>query len=202
MEMEYLKDKIVFDKELNDFDLFTFDFIKILDNLGIDYVLISGYVALLFGRSRMTEDIDLFIEKLSFERFDKLWNELLEKFECINSNDSKEAYDDYLCSGCSLNFSLSGSFIPRMEVKFPKTSVDSWSIENKKKVVLNGQDLFISPLELQIAFKIWLGRKGNEKDIEDAKHLYSIFKDFLDNGLFESFIQKLNIRHLIKRYLK
>jgi hypothetical protein len=202
MEMEYLKDKIIFNKELNDFDRFTLKFVKILDKLKVEYALMSGYVALLFGRLRMTEDVDVFIEKLSYERFSILWEELLKEFECINTEKSKEAYNDYLLNSSSINFSFKGKYALRMEVKFPKNSVDSWSIANKKKVVLNGEILYISPLELQIPFKIWLGRKGNEKDLEDAKHLYLIFKDFLDKDLFERFIQNLNIEHLIKRYLK
>jgi hypothetical protein len=195
MEMECLKDKIVFDKELNDFDTFTLSFVKILGKLKIDYVLISGYVALLFGRSRMTEDIDIFIEKLSFERFSELWNELYKKFECINTQNIKEAYEEYLLNNSSINFSLKGRFLPRMEVKFPKKSTDSWSIANKKKVVLNGEVIYISPLELQITFKLTL---GSEKDIEDARYLYRIFKDFLDKEMLNYWIKNFKIEKEVK----
>ncbi|MFA5333471.1 MAG: hypothetical protein WC376_03170 [Candidatus Nanoarchaeia archaeon] len=195
MEMEYLNDKIIFDKVLNDFDKFTFSFVKILDKLNINYVLISGYVALLFGRTRMTEDIDIFIEKLSFERFGELWNELLNTFECINTQNAKEAYEEYLLNNSSINFSLKGRFLPRMEVKFPKKSTDSWSIANKKKVVLNGRVIYISPLELQITFKLTL---GSEKDIEDARYLYRIFKDFLDKEMLNYWIKNFKIEKEVK----
>jgi len=52
--------------------------------------LISGYVAILFGRSRASEDIDIFIEKLSYDRFLELWKALDEKFECLNTTKPKK----------------------------------------------------------------------------------------------------------------
>ncbi len=58
--MEIIDEKnIKLDRELNELDLFVLDFVKILEKQ-VKYVLISGYVALLFGRSRTTEDVDLY----------------------------------------------------------------------------------------------------------------------------------------------
>lgn len=58
--------------------------------------------------------------------------------------------------------------------------------------------LFVSPLELQIPFKLFL---GSEKDIEDAKHLYNLFKDNLDEKLLFEFIRKFKIEEVFNRYL-
>ena len=60
--MKYDTDKkeIILDKELNELDKYVLEFIKILEK-HVDYVIISGYVSILLGRSRSTEDIDLFI---------------------------------------------------------------------------------------------------------------------------------------------
>ena len=55
---------IQLDRELSDLDIFVLDFVKVLEQ-HVHYVLISGYVAILFGRSRTTEDVDMFIEQLS-----------------------------------------------------------------------------------------------------------------------------------------
>ncbi len=38
------------------------DFVKLLDNAKIDYVVVSGYIAIVFGRPRGTEDVDIFIK--------------------------------------------------------------------------------------------------------------------------------------------
>lgn len=47
-----------------------------------------------------------------------------------------------------------------------------------------------SELELQIAFKLYL---GSGKDFEDARHLYNIFKDHLDIDLLRRQIAELNV---------
>jgi hypothetical protein len=202
MELEYTEDYIKFDKELNDFDKFTLSFIKILDKLKINYVLISGYIALLFGRPRMTEDVDLFIEKISFETFIKLWEKVMKEFDCINTEDKKEAYYEYLNNNVAINFSIKDKFLPRMEVKFPKTDLDYWTLKNNKKVILNNNELKISIIELQIAYKVWLGRQGNDKDIEDAKFLYNIFKKYINTDLLMNFVRKLNIESLFKEKIR
>ena len=49
--------EIKLNKELNKLDKFVIDFCKLLDR----YVIVSGYVSILFGRSRSTEDVDLLI---------------------------------------------------------------------------------------------------------------------------------------------
>jgi len=86
-----------------------------------------------------------------------------------------------------------------MEIKFSKIDLDFWVLEERREVLLNNHKLFISPLELQIPFKLFL---GSEKDIEDARHLYSIFKDKLDVKILQEFNRKLKIEKLFNKYLK
>jgi len=186
------------DKQLNSLDRFVIDFSEILNKLNIKYVFVSGYVSIIFGRNRSSEDIDLIIEKIDLQKFSALWNELVKKFECIITEDKKGAYEEYLLNNHSIRFSEKGKFVPNMEVKFPKMELDTWTLENRKTVVLNGNTIFISPIELQIPFKLFL---GSEKDIEDAKHLYNMFKDKLDASLLKEFNKKLKIEEAFKRYL-
>ena len=199
MKIKFSKERIEFEKNLSNIDKFVMDFILILNKLKINYVLISGYVSIMFGRNRASEDIDIFIEKLTIARFKGLWEELSKKFECINASDFKSAYEDYLLKGTAIRFSKSKSYIPNMEVKFPKNELDEWTIKNKRKVILNREMLFISPLELQIPFKLFL---GSEKDIEDARYLYKLFKNNIDAGLLKEFNRKLNIEPLFDKYLR
>src|SRR3989344_5658564 len=125
MEFEYKNNTIKFERELSNLDELVLSFTKILDRQKIKYVLVSGYVAILFGRSRQTEDIDLFIEKISFEKFEALWKEIYAKaFECINDSNPKDAYDYYLNDNLALRFALSGTFIWNFEVKFPKDDLN------------------------------------------------------------------------------
>ncbi len=199
MKLDYSDDKIKLEKELNALDKFTIDFVNVLDKIKVNYVLVSGYVSILFGRSRSSEDIDIILGKISHEQFQKLWNALKIDFECITTRDSKEAYHDYLITGHAIRFSKKGEFIPNMEIKFPKVELDAWTLKERKEVVLNEQALFISPLELQISFKLFL---GSEKDIEDAKYLYELFKEKLNSNVLRQFNQKLKIEEVFDKYLR
>lgn len=172
--MEYLKEKneIILNRELNELDKFVLDFCNLLD----DYVIVSGYVSILFGRSRSTEDVDLLVPKMNFEQFDKLWKKINEGgFECINTDDSNEAFEMF--QEHNIRFSRKGIAVPNMEFKKIKKWSDEYSFENKIKVVMKKGNLFISPLEMQIAYKLNLSKQGNKKDLEDAKHLYDLFSD-------------------------
>lgn len=199
MDINFSKDKIELKKELSNLDKFVIDFTFILNKLKINYVLISGYVSIIFGRNRASEDIDIFIEKLTIKKFEELWGELYKQFECLNTEDLKIAYKEYILNNIALRFSKKKNYIPNMEIKFPKNELDIWTLENKKKVILNNKILFISPLELQIPFKLFL---GSEKDIEDARYLYRLFKDKLDMNLLKEFNRKLNIEGLFNKYLR
>lgn len=199
MNLNYSKNKIEFKKDLNNLDKFVIDFVSILNKLNLKYVIISGYVAILFGRSRSSEDIDMIIEKINFVDFSKLWNKLNEKLECINAETPKIAYEEYLMTNHAIRFSRKKEFIPNMEIKFPKLELEEWVLIQRKKILLNENELYISPIELQIPFKLFL---GSEKDVEDAKYLYKIFKDKIDLRILEEFNRKLKVEELFNRYLK
>lgn len=199
MEFEYTTDHIKLkNKDLSDLDKFVKQFVNIIKNY-FDYVIISGYVAIIFGRSRSSEDVDVFIEKTDYDKFKKFWDEAYIKYECINTSDPKEAYNNYLCDNIPIRFSKKDEFIPNFELKFPKSDLDIWTLSEKKKVFINNYKVFISSLELQIPYKLYL---GSEKDIEDARFLYKCFKDHLDNGLLQIFNKKLNTNELFKRYIQ
>ena len=196
MEIEIEQECIKIDKQLNSLDRFVIDFSEILNKLNIKYVFVSGYVSIIFGRNRSSEDIDLIIEKIDLQKFSALWNELVKKFECIITEDKKDAYEEYLLNNHSIRFSEKGKFVPNMEVKFPKTELDLWSLKNSVKTFLNNNLIFISKIELQIPFKLFL---GSDKDFEDAKFLYEIFKEKIDNNLLNEFNEKLKTKQIFTK---
>lgn len=198
MELKYTKNRIEFEKELNSLDKFVIAFCSILNKLNVKYVIIAGYVAILFGRNRNSEDIDIFIDDIDFNKFKTLWAELLKDFECINTKDMKDAFETYLQEVNQIRFSRKDNPVPNMEIKKAKDSTDWWSLNNRKKVILNNSELFVSPFEIQIAYKLYL---GSEKDIEDARFLYKLFKDKIDIKLLHSFNSKFNIENRFRRYV-
>lgn len=202
MEIKYTKKRIEFEKNLNSLDNFVISFTSILNKLNIKYVVVSGYVSILFGRNRTSEDVDLIIEKINLDNFKALWIELYKEFECLNTDTVKEAYEEYLLKETSIRFSKKQEYLPNMEVKFPNSEdnpLDIVSLKERKEVLLNNNKLFISPLELQMAFKFFL---GSEKDIEDALYLYEMFKNQINLALLYEFSRKLKIEAMVRKYLK
>ena len=199
MEFELSGDQIKLKKELNDLDKFVMDFVSILDRNGVNYVLVSGYLSILFGRIRSSEDIDLIVEKIPKDKFAALWQDISASFYCIPTDDPDVAYENYLMAPTSVRFSRRGAPIPNIEFKFPKVDLDRWVLENSKRVLLNEKTIRISPVELQIAYKLFL---NSEKDIEDARYLFKLFAEKLDQDLLKFFLEKLDKEDDFNKYLK
>jgi len=195
--MKYNKERkeIILDKELNKIDKFTFDFVKLLN----EYVIVSGYVSILLGRSRATEDVDLLVPKMNYNEFEDLWKKFEENgFECMNTSSIQESFN--MLGEHAIRFFKKGKPIPNIEFKIIKTDLDRYSFENRIKVVINDKVFFISPLELQIAYKLFLAADGTDeelkadKDIEDARHLYKLFKEKINKDEFNEFVSKLEVK--------
>jgi len=200
MELQFKGRDIIFDKELNHLDKLAIDFCAVLNKLKVKYVIISGYEAILFGRNRASEDIDMFIEKLSKEKFGQLWEGLQkEGFWCMNA-EMDEAFsllEDWLAP----RFARKGEAYPNMEVKYAQKDLDFYSLSNKVKVILRGSEIYIGPLELNIAFKL---RLGTDKDIEDARFLYKLFGEKLhelDKESLLSFVRLMKVEDKAREYL-
>lgn len=177
-------------------DDFTEGFCEIVEK-HCKYIICSGFVAIAHGRARGTEDIDMIIEKINFEKFNKLHNDLIEGgFVCIQSDVAEKIFEEYLCKGNSVRYVWKdeGFFPPEMEVKFAKDKLDEEQIEDRQKLSLTKLDVYFSSIESNIAFKEEF--LGSQKDMEDAKHLRLIYEGKLDED-------KINkIKEGIVRYRK
>ncbi|VVB60667.1 Uncharacterised protein [uncultured archaeon] len=196
---QIVENKIVFNKERNALDNFVISFTEILDSLKIDYVIVSGYVAIIFGRSRATEDIDVLIEPISKEKFSKLYSTLIARnYWIINATTEKDAFE-ILEDKLSIRIADNKKVIPNLEVKFVKDEIDRYSLDKKIRVEIGDKTLFISPLEMQIAYKLYL---SGEKDIEDAYFLFSLFKNSLNKEELKTIIKTLKVEDPAKKYLR
>jgi hypothetical protein len=181
--MEILNKKTIkLNKELNLLDKFVLEFVRILEK-HVNYVIVSGYVAILFGRARSTEDIDIIISKISKKKFEKLWNEIEKNnFWCLNATNSEEAYNS-LIEGIPIRFAKKGKIIPNIELKFCEKEIDRQTLRNRIKVIVKNRKIFISPIEMQIAYKETVLK--SEKDLEDALHLREIFREIISEKEIE-----------------
>ena len=160
MEYNIVKKEIILNRILSKLDKFVVDFCRNLEK----YVIVSGYVSIVFGRSRATEDIDLLVKLESRDEFKKIWDKLkINGFECLNTENIDEAFE--MLEEHAIRFGRIGNPLPNMEFKLIKNKIDNYSFNNKIKLILGKNTIFISPLEMQIAYKLMLGKHGNKKDI-------------------------------------
>ena len=190
--MEFSEGSLVIGKELTELDKKVLRFVGELERLDIDYVIVSGYVAILAGRSRGTEDIDFLIDEASVTP--GKFEELLQDYWCIDT--SKEGIIDKLDDDLSIRLAEIDEVIPNFELFYPTSRWDDEALEDKLEAKLGEESLFISPLELQIAYKLYLGA---EKDIEDALHLFTVFQEDLDMEKLEKYIGQMGVEDEFRR---
>ena len=182
-------------KKLNNLDKFVLGFINILKKHS-DYVIVSGYVSIFFGRSRATEDIDILVPKMSKNKLSKLFNDLIKEYWFINSNNENELCD-ILNDKLAIRVAKKNQIMPNIEMKFISNIVDKKTFNNKIKVIFDSKELFFSPLEIQIIYKAYL---GSEKDFLDAILLVEVFKNYLDSSILVKFSKYMNIKEeILKR---
>lgn len=176
------------DREPNDLDELAIQFSTILDDVGIDHVFISGYVAILAGRSRATEDIDVLLERTSTDKIDQLVEALEDERlwgPAMPLDSMEEMLDD------NIWIARDDEMVPHIEAKFVDDEYDRAFLGNKiaAKITSVDVELPIGPLELQIAYKLYL---DTPTDFEDAVHLYSMFEESLRTHELEQWVEKLD----------
>lgn len=203
MEYDAEKGEIYSKKVINELDKFVIDFIRTLNTHKIEYVIVSGYVSIGLGRTRASEDVDLLIPEMNFGEFSKFFNSLeSNNFECLNTSNVKEAFDAW--HEYAIRFNRIGMPIPNMEFKMITNSIQQEAFENKIKLIFGDNFLYISPLELQIAYKLSIISRGNfeeissDKDFEDAKHIYEYFKDKLNMEKLLYYISMFKVEEMWK----
>lgn len=171
------KREIILDRELSNLDKFVLKFLRIIEK-HVDYVIISGYISIVLGRARATEDVDVFIKRISYEKFSEIYRDLKKNgFWCINAESEREIFS-YLEDCLAVRFARKGQSVPNFEVKFPKRDADEGTFQDFLTVILPNGKIKISSLERQIAFKRYY--LSSEKDIEDALHIEEAFKGKID----------------------
>jgi hypothetical protein len=177
MLMEYSNGMIIADKVLNNLDKFVIDFIGVFENHS-DYVIVSGYVSILLGRSRISEDVDLLFPPMPKDRFIILHEDLLKNgLWCLNGDNIDELYD-LLDTRHSIRYGVNENPFPNMEIKFITSKIGNMALSQKIVVRLPSKDINISDLNIQVAFKE--EALGSSKDKEDARHIRKTFAESID----------------------
>ncbi len=111
------------------------------------------------------------------------------RYYVINPGDANDLYE-MLEEDLRIRIAIEDTIIPNIELKFLKDDFERFAIDNRLTVVLGDRRLHISPIELQIPYKLYL---GSDKDVEDAVYLWEIFKDKIDLKLMKKFMDALGV---------
>jgi hypothetical protein len=82
-------------------------------------------------------------------------------------------------------------FIPNIEIKYAREQVALEALEKRESLKMGHHQLFISPIEIQIPYKLKL---GSSKDIEDAIYLWELLKDKLDVKKLRMYMIKMGVK--------
>ncbi|WP_235019596.1 hypothetical protein [Natrialba sp. INN-245] len=125
---------LVVEREPNRLDELAIEFSHVLDRFDIEHVYIAGYVSILAGRARSTEDVDVLIEPigeklaatLDESRFWRLTMPLTSIYEMLNDGDN-------------IWVAPEDQVTPHLEVKFTRDEFDRASLGNAITARLGGE---------------------------------------------------------------
>ncbi len=194
--MELSDDTLSVSRELSKLDKDVLEFTRILDACDVDYVIVSGYVAILTGRSRSTEDIDVILQSLSETATAQLVSELKTQGYWGMAMPLDEMYS-MLSDGSRIRVAEDGQMFPNFELWFVSNDAEREALSNPLTVVFDEGQIDISPLELQIAYKLRLAHAADSlsgKDFEDALHLYLTFEGQFNTERLEMYVNELGVQ--------
>jgi len=172
VKFRIINNKLKIDKKTTKLDEFALEIIEIIKKY-TNYVIISGYVSIFFGRSRATEDIDMFIEELSYEKFLEMYKEFTNKSFEFTIDEPAELYHNYLMKATAINIWRKGFPLLRMEIKLARKPGQKMVLKNPVRVSFGDKEILFGQIESQIAYKRYVS--ASEKDLEDARHLEIVF---------------------------
>lgn len=194
--MELTGDRLRVSRTLSELDEAVIDFVDLLEDCGIDYVIVSGYVSILTGRSRATEDIDTVLEPMD-EDTTNAFVEALEDAGYWGMAMPLEEMYPMLSEGERIRVAEAGEMIPNFELWFASNDVEREALANAITAAVGDARINVSAIELQIAYKLRLAQHAGStrgKDFEDALHLFETFEESLNTEALDTYVRDLGVR--------
>lgn len=179
------------DRAPNELDSLAIEFTRHLDAHDIQHVYVAGYTAILAGRSRATEDIDVLLAPQSESTISQLVDRLTAADLWGPAMSLEDMYET-LETGGRVWIARTDHVIPHLDVTFVADEFDRASLRNAIPARIGHAELPIGPLELAIAYKLHMGA---QRDFEDALHLFSLFGETLSTDRLEHWVSALGVQN-------
>lgn len=177
---------IVINRELEELDRFIQAFLEVFKKHS-DYLVVRGYVSICSGRTRGTEDVDVFFPLIDKDKFQDLLDDLIKNgYWCYQGESVEEIYP-YVKNLGSIRFARKDELFPNIElVSFDETKkAKQFEFDHPQKIRIKDFEFKIPPIEFEILYKeiILTGKK----DIADAKHLRTFYSEILRKEKFKEY---------------
>ncbi len=180
--------------ELNLFQIFT----SRLSKMGIRYMVTGAVASIIYGEPRLTHDIDVVIE-LKSEQAEKIVEAFpLDKFYCppleiirLETERPLRGHFNIIHheTGLKADFYTMG-----------KDELHSWGMSNRKRIELEGEPLWLAPVEYVILRKLEYYRDGeSEKHLQDIISILEVSSDKIN---FQDLEEKIKKHALQKEWEK
>lgn len=186
---------LVVEREPNRLDELATDFSDLLDRVDVDHVFVAGYVAILAGRARSTEDVDVLVEPIDQATADELVETLDGTGYWGPAMPLSSTYE-MLEGGDNVWIAPNDQITPHLVVKRVRDEFDRASLDDALTARIGDRTIPIGPLELQIAYTLRLGARH---DVEDAVHLFTLFEETLSASRLEEWVRRLEVEDEYER---
>ncbi|MFX1537314.1 MAG: nucleotidyltransferase domain-containing protein [Promethearchaeota archaeon] len=161
-----------------------------LEKNEIQYVVVGGFAAIVWGRGRTTYDIDIIVnqDQLNVEEFVEFLNS---KDLITNIDDIKTAFKKKAHSYIRLH----GQQLYRIDLQGIYTQQDRETIKTAKAVTYSDQKIQFGSPENIIAFKL---KHRSERDLEDALVVFMAQRENLDMKYLLSLCSRLGVKKELK----
>ena len=179
-------DVIVLHRELTELDRFVKQFLDVLKKHS-DYLIVSGYVSIATGRTRGTEDVDVLVPLISYDTFKEMFADTLKNgFWCYQGDTATEIYE-YIKDKQRPRFARLNEMFPNIEfITIDETdNLQFFEFKNPQTMRVDDFEFKVPPIEFEILYKEQILR--SPKDIADARHLRTLFSDFITEAKFKIF---------------
>ncbi|MFX0065553.1 MAG: nucleotidyltransferase [Candidatus Hermodarchaeota archaeon] len=156
-----------------------------LERNEIQYVVVGGFAAIVWGRGRTTYDIDIIVnqDQLDVEEFVEFLNS---KDFIISVHDIKTAFKKKTHSYIRLH----GQALYRIDLQGIYTQENRETIKTAKAVTYSGQTIQFGSPENIIAFKL---KHRSERDLEDALVVFMAQREKLDWKYLSSLCSRFRV---------
>ncbi len=185
------------ENELRSFFMYV---IETLEHLGIPYMVVGGFAAILYGEPRLTIDIDIVVDMKPADV-----SPFVERFPIPDYYASEEAIRDSLQRRYPFNVIQPSTGAKVDLIPLPDDLFTRLAFQRRQRLELDesGRSAYvIAPEDIVIAKLIAYRETGSDKHLRDARGILLIQGEALNVAAVRDLADRLGIRNLLEQLIE